>query len=149
MSKKTIEKDLENVIDSLGLDELTEEEKQELLDDAIQEFENLKGVDFHDIHEDDSINLNNDFKTTRDILIKNINRLEKLTQICINNVALDNSNIAMLQTSLGVVSEQQKAIKLMAELQNKLFQNKHQLNKLNGSGKDQPSNQLPEGWTTK
>lgn len=150
MSKKIIEKDLENVVDSLNLDELSDEEKEILLQDALQEFEKIPGVEFEDISDNDEQNLNNDFKTTRKVLVKNINRLEKLTQICINNVAIDQNNIGMLQTSLGVITESSKALKLLAELQGKLFTNKQQAKKVNEEQPDdKPNNNLPDGWSVK
>jgi len=150
MSKKIIEKDLENVVDSLNLDELSDEEKEILLQDALQEFEKIPGVEFEDISDNDEQNLNNDFKTTRKVLVKNINRLEKLTQICINNVAIDQNNIGMLQTSLGVITESSKALKLLAELQGKLFTNKQQAKKVNEEqSDDKPNNNLPDGWSVK
>ena len=150
MINKVIETDLKGVMESLDLEELTEEEKEELLRIAKEEFSKLPGIDFKDISDNDDENLTNDFQVTRTVLTKNINRLEKLTNLCLDAVAIDTNNIAMLQTTMSVLAEQSKSLKMLSDLQGKLFINKQTLKKVNETqNSDKPNNNLPSGWTVK
>ena len=55
----------------------------------------------------------------------------KITSGKNNNIetTIDTNNIMLIQTTLGIIAEQSKCLKLISELQGKVFQNKQALNK--------------------
>ena len=142
--------DLDNLLESIDDRPLTDEEKEILKKQALDSFNELEGVEFDDISEDELINIKNDFKTTRNILTKNIDRVEKLTNLLITNVASQPENIIMLQNLIGVISEQNKQIKMIHEIHNKTLINT-QASKKNNTETDKPGkgNKYPSNMKLK
>lgn len=134
--------DLDNLLETIDEQPLTDEEKNILKAQAIEDFNKLEGIEFDSITEDELTNIKNDFKTTRNILTKNIDRVEKLTNLLITNVASQPENIIMLQNLIGVISEQNKQIKMIHEIHNKSLINVQASKKNNGDDKDK-GNKLP------
>lgn len=135
--------DLDNLLETIDEQPLTDEEKNILKAQAIEDFNKLEGIEFDSITEDELTNIKNDFKTTRNILTKNIDRVEKLTNLLITNVASQPENIIMLQSLIGVISEQNKQIKMIHEIHNKSLINVQASKKNNGTDDKSKSNKLP------
>lgn len=135
--------DLDNLLETIDEQPLTDEEKNILKAQAIEDFNKLEGVEFDSITEDELTNIKNDFKTTRNILTKNIDRVEKLTNLLITNVASQPENIIMLQNLIGVISEQNKQIKMIHEIHNKSLINVQASKKNNGTDDKSKGNKLP------
>ena len=144
--------ELNKVLDTLDVEELTDEEKEIIRQEAIDKFNEIPVTEFKQISEDDSEEdkLNNDFISTRNILIGNIHKLEKLTEIVFQNLAESPTNYNLTQTAISVISEQSKNIKLMLELKSKHLLNHKttvQIDKeKNGKKKN---NSLPPGLSLK
>ena len=140
--------ELDNIIDALNDNPLSDEEKIKLLDDARAAFENLPGIEFSELTENEDDNLLNDFKTTRGVLTKNIDRLEKITGLIFDTIAINPENIKAIAIGMECVNAQNNNLRLLAELKNKLLLNK-QLHKKSTTAPSGGGNVLPKGFTLK
>lgn len=132
-----MEEELNNLLSSIDEKPLTPEEKEILKKEAIEQFNQIEGVEFKDFVDDDTKNnIKNDFLTTRKVLTKNIDRIEKLTNLLITNVAQQPENGLMLQNLISVISEQNKQIKMIHEIHNKMIMNISAEKKNNPDKKD-------------
>lgn len=141
--------DLDNLLETIDEQPLTEEEKNLLKKQALESFNELEGIEFDNITEDELTNIKNDFKTTRNILTKNIDRVEKLTNLLITNVASQPENIIMLQSLIGVISEQNKQIKMIHEIHNKSLINVQASKKNSGESDKSKGNKFPSNMKLK
>lgn len=117
--------DTDKILGSVGLEDLSDEEKEDLKQKAIEDFDKLDGVDFRDqSNMDDKEILEDDFKTSKTVLQKNINRVEKVTNLLMNQLATQPENMMLISNLTSVISEQNKQIKLVLELGNKNLNNK-------------------------
>lgn len=139
--------ELNNALNSIDEQDLSEEEKEELKQASIDAFNEIPGVDFKELPNDASEEdkLNNSLDVTKDVLHNNINRIEKLTNILMKQVAYNPENALLISNVIQVISEQNKSIKLSLDLDNKHLVNKQILNKLNGSNDKDKKNTLPPG----
>lgn len=140
--------DLESITEALQDRPLSDDEKLKLLDEAKQAFDRLPGVEFEDLSEDDLDNITKDFKTTRNLITKNIDRLEKITGLVFDNIALMPDNLKAIAIGMECINSQNNNIRLLAELKNKVLLNK-QLSKKIAGEKDKGGNALPKGFTLK
>lgn len=142
--------DLEAIGEFLDDTPISDEDKLKLIEEAKENFENIPGVDFKEKASDEVTNINNDFETTRDVIIKNINRLERLTSIVFDNIAIQPDNIMTIQVGKDCIATQNQNLKLLTELKNKTLQNKQIQNKILENDKPKgKSNNLPEGFSLK
>ncbi len=125
--------ELNPILQTLDGETLTDEEKELIVQEAREKFDSIDtGIQFKEIKDlEDSKNLDNDYKTSRNILSTNINRVEKLTIILFDNIAVDTTNVRLMEAGINVIEIQNRNIKLLSELQNKLLNNKSVNNKLN------------------
>lgn len=123
--------DTDKILGSIGLEDLSDEEKEGLIQKAIDDFENIEGVSFKDQSEmDDKQILEDDFKTSKSVLQKNINRVEKVTNLLMDQLAIQPENVMLISNLTSVISEQNKQIKLVLELDNKNLNNKQLADKV-------------------
>ncbi len=129
---------LDDITEALEGEQLTQAEKDALLQEAKEKFDSLDvGFEFKkDTSIDKVQDLNQDFDTTRKILTNNVTRIEKLSIVLFDNIALDTTNINLIQTGISIVDLQNKNLKLLGELQAKTLLNKQALNKLIPPKKD-------------
>ncbi len=125
-----LDNELNKLVDSLGQEELSDEEIEQLKQEAIKMFDALDGVEFKE-GKDDKEKLSNDFNTCRQVLTKNVDRVEKLTALLFNNIAMQPDNQFLIGNAISVISEQNKQIKLLGEIANKNLVNKQLATKLN------------------
>ena len=142
--------ELNNLLQSIDDQDLTPEEIEVLKQNAMNEFNSMEGIEFDEYTDDDLANIKNDFKTTRKVLTKNIDRVEKLTNMLVTNVATQPENIIMLQSLISVISEQNKQIKMIHEIHNKVLTNTG-VSKKNNETKDggKSKSKFPPGMTLK
>lgn len=143
--------DIEAIGDFLDDTPLSNDEKLKLIEEAKENFENIPGVEFPKPEEDEQTNIVNDFNTAREVIIKNVNRLERLTSIVFDNIAIQPDNIMTIQVGKDCIVAQNQNLKLLSELKNKALQNKQIQNKIDeilGKPKDKKDG-LPPGFTLK
>jgi esterase/lipase len=130
---------------------ISDDDKLALIEEAKENFEKIPGVEFKNQTEDEFSNINNDFGTAREVIIKNINRLERLTSIVFDNIAIQPDNIMTIQVGKDCIATQNQNLKMLSELKNKTLQNKQIQNKIDDSSDNpkKPGNNLPDGFTLK
>ena len=141
--------DLESITEALQDRPLSDDEKLKLLDEAKQAFDNLPGVNFEELSEDDLDNISKDFKTTRNLITKNIDRLEKITGLVFDNIALMPDNLKAIAIGMECINSQNNNIRLLAELKNKVLLNKQLSKKIAGDKGSGNGSALPKGFTLK
>lgn len=142
--------DIEAIGSFLDDTPISEDEKLKLIEEAKENFENIPGVNFPEIVEDENTNISNDFNVARDVIIKNINRLERLTSIVFDNIAIQPDNIMTIQVGKDCIVAQNQNLKLLSELKNKALQNKQMQKKIDAEPGGKPQgNNLPAGYTLK
>lgn len=126
-------KDLDNLLETIDEEPLTQEEIQLLKQQAEDDFNDLEGIEFNnqDNMTDKEI-LNDDFKVVKKVLQKNINRVEKLTNLLQRNLMMQPENPMIIGNLISVISEQNKQLKMVVEIQNKHISNRQLETKLNG-----------------
>lgn len=148
MKNNKIQQDLEGVMEALNLEDLSDEEKQAIQDEATANFEALDGVEFENVSkkskEDKIIS---EFNTTKKVLQTNISRTEKLTKAIFNNIALDTNDLNMLNAGITVITAQNQNIKLLGDLQNKQLLNIEKQKKIDKENKDNKKDNKPKGFS--
>ena len=142
--------DLDDITSALEIDELSDEEKQFILDGAIEDFNNIEGIKFADTSKMTAENrISKEFDISKKVLQKNIDRTEKLTSIIFGNIALDNQDVIMISTGVSILSAQNQNLKLLSELQNKAILNLQAQKRLElaDKPKDEKKNELPPGFS--
>ena len=143
-----VEDELNTLSDSLGMEELSEEEIQALKEEAIERFDELEGVEFKDDFKNNAEKLESDFDVTRSVLIKNIDRIEKLTGLLFQSIAMQPDNTFLVANATSVISEQNKQLKLLNEIHNKTLVNKQLDDKVNEPKDEKGKGKLPPGLST-
>jgi hypothetical protein len=136
-------KDLDNLLETLDEEPLTQEEIQQLKQQAEDDFNDLEGIEFNnqDNMTDKEI-LNDDFKVVKKVLQKNINRVEKLTNLLQRNLMMQPENPMIIGNLISVISEQNKQLKMVVEIQNKHISNRQLETKLNGESDKKKNTKL-------
>jgi len=136
--------DLDNMLGAMDEDSLSDDQKEELKESAIEKFNDIEGVEFDDITKlNTSDALESDFNITRKVLIKNIDRTEKITSLIMDEIAL--GSLPMVALVKDILDGQNKNLKLLSELQNKILSNKALADKLDKEDKDNKPT-LPPGF---
>lgn len=138
MSKKDIvENQYKDVLDTLDED-LTDEDIQKIIEEESAKFKDpivnySKNIDLKNTDD-----LTNDFLESRDILTKSIDRMEKVSNICFENLLVDKSNPMLIDLVLKVNSNQSANVKQLLELHSKSHQiiAQQKKNSDNGGKKD-------------
>lgn len=136
-------KDLDNLLETIDEEPLTQEEIQLLKQQAEDDFNDLEGIEFNnqDNMTDKEI-LNDDFKVVKKVLQKNINRVEKLTNLLQRNLMMQPENPMIIGNLISVISEQNKQLKMVVEIQNKHISNRQLETKLNGESDKKKNTKL-------
>lgn len=136
-------KDLDNLLETIDEEPLTQEEIQLLKQQAEDDFNDLEGIEFNN---QDNMNdkeiLNDDFKVVKKVLQKNINRVEKLTNLLQRNLMMQPENPMIIGNLISVISEQNKQLKMVVEIQNKHISNRQLETKLNGESDKKKNTKL-------
>ena len=147
-----LSKELDDITDALDVDQLTDEEKNELMNGASEKFNSIEGVEFEDVSKltVDEI-IMSEFNSSKKVLQKNIDRTEKLTSLIFRNIAVDDTDVVMIGTGVQIINAQNQNLKLLGELQNKAITNLHAQKRLELSdtpkdNKDTPK-ELPLGFS--
>lgn len=142
--------ELEKMSSALDDSPLSEDDKLKLIEDARIYFGEIEGVTFEEISEDEEVNINADFKTARKVLEQNVDRLEKVTKIVFDTIAMQPENLIAIQTGMECINAQNQNLKLLSELKTKLLLNRQQHKKNNQTAGDKGGgNSLPKGFTIK
>ena len=147
-----LSKELDDITEALDVDQLTDEEKNELMNGATEKFNSIEGVEFEDVSKltVDEI-IMSEFNSSKKVLQKNIDRTEKLTSLIFRNIAVDDTDVVMIGTGVQIINAQNQNLKLLGELQNKAITNLHAQKRLELSdtpkdNKDTPK-ELPPGFS--
>jgi len=142
--------DVESIGTFLNDTPISDDDKLKLIEEAKANFENIPGVEYPEETDNELNNIAQDFSTARSVIIKNINRLEKLTSLVFDNIATQPENLMSIQTGKDCIVAQNQNLKLLSELKNKALQNKQITKKLENENKQKSSgNRLPSGFTLK
>lgn len=141
--------ELNTLLGTMEMENLSPEEIKLLQAEAQEEFNKIPGVEFEEHTKDDIKNLETDFKITRKVLTKNIDNVEKLTNMLMTQVAMQPENGILVGNTIAVISEQNKQLKLLSEIHNKTLTNKQLANKINEPEKGKSKSKLPPGLTAK
>lgn len=141
--------ELDTIAESLTNDNLSAEDKIKLLEESRATFEQLPGVQFNENTDDENTNILNDFVTTRNVLTKNVDRLEKITALVFDTIALMPENLKAITIGMECINAQNNNLRLLAELKSKLLTNKQLQKKLQEIENKPKGNGLPKGFTLK
>jgi len=136
-------KDLNNLLETIDEEPLSQEEIQILKKQAEDDFEALEGIEFNnqDNMTDKEV-INDDYKLVKKVLQKNINRVEKLTNLLQRNLMLQPENPMTIGNLISVISEQNKQLKMVVEIQNKHITNRQLESKINPPKDDKGKTKL-------
>lgn len=141
--------ELENMSTALDDSPLTEDQKLKIIEDARASFNDIEGVVFQELSDDEDANITADFKTARKVLEANVDRMEKITKIIFDTIAVQPENLAAIQTGMECINSQNQNLRLLTELKSKLLTNRQLQKKVSSTGVNNGGNGLPKGFTIK
>ena len=154
-NNELLEQDLNDITNAMDMEELTDEERKILIDDACEQFDAIEGVEFEDLSEekDKKVIIQKEYDKTNEVLKSNVNRMEKLTKILFTNIALNSNNMDLVSMGIDAIKTQNQNLKLLGELQSKKILNLSAQSKIeasekpiDGDRKDGNSSDKPPGF---
>lgn len=137
--------ELNKMLTNLDQENLSNDEREFLIEDAKQKFNNYEGVEFDQTLEKCEDKISSDFDISRKVLTDNIDKVHKLTNMLFEQVAVQPENQFLIGNAINVIGEQNKQIKLLQDLHNKSLINRQLTTKMKKDENEDNGSKLPAG----